>query len=131
MAYVDVDFDAALADREGTRRRLAAGEKLRLLMDGLPFTYLVKPEDIDGFVERTANPSSAQLPLPTPMRSARGAAYKVDQGFLDRLARGPTMNGLEVIESMLNPPKELCDIFGTPEMQAEIRAIVDASRGRN
>ena len=67
MAYVDVDFDAALADREGTRRRLAAGEKLRLLMDGLPFTYLMKPEDIDGFVERTPNPSSAQQnPKPKP-----------------------------------------------------------------
>ncbi len=51
-----VDFDEALANKEETKRRVAAGEQLDVYMDGVPFTYFRRPEDVDGFEPRRKNP---------------------------------------------------------------------------
>lgn len=54
-----MDFDEALAHPEETKRRLAAGERIDLFMDGRHFAVLLKPEDLDLFEPRHKNPAAA------------------------------------------------------------------------
>lgn len=53
-----IDYDEALANPQATKARLAAGEKLTLVRDGVPFTHLSAPEDLDGFEPRQRNPAA-------------------------------------------------------------------------
>lgn len=128
QGYTDVDFEEALADREETRRRLAAGEKLRLVKNGTPFAVLVEPADVDRFhSERETNPASVALPDASARRTSarlellRRRAETMVRGF----SEGPPRSFREVFSEPV--PEELEDAANEPESIAYFEGL---RRGR-
>lgn len=117
--FTDVDFDLALADKDATKRRLAAGERLRLVRNGLPFAIVTEPEHLDLFT-REVNPSPPAAetrapPVAPPPRerrrpqNAKELRELIEEDWRRFEAIKPTMTTQEILDEPV--PEWAKDLF--------------------
>lgn len=109
--FTDIELDEALRDREATNCRLAGGERLRLLKDGLPLAVVTSAEQLDWYQRE---PSSIRARPPTA--SAKRGVLPEDDDFertVEAFRRGPTMSAREALQE--EPPALIRAVFSSPE----------------